>query len=98
MLPSKKPASSVLSETVVRQLACSLFADAPTERGRKVRLALAAMCLEARARSLPAETVVDGLQTAWRQAPVPHGMSDEQWALEYNDVLQCMILFFGPAA
>jgi hypothetical protein len=99
MLPFEKPIPSALSETVVRQLASSLFADASDERGPKVRRALAAMCLEAHARGLPAETVVTGLKTAWRQAPTPRGMTTDQWAREYYDVLgECMILFFGPAA
>jgi hypothetical protein len=97
MLPSEGPATSSLSETVVRQLTCSLYTAALDERRPKVRLALAAMCMEARARSLPTETVVDGLKTAWGQAPIPVGMSEEQWAREYDDVLECMIRFYGPA-
>lgn len=99
MLPSQQPATSALSETVVRQLACSLWAADAEERGPKARVALAAMCLEAHARGLPAETVVVALKAAWRQVPIPRGTSDEQWAREYYEMLgECMGLFFGPAA
>ncbi|MFL5608663.1 MAG: hypothetical protein ACJ8AD_19565 [Gemmatimonadaceae bacterium] len=83
----------------MRQLASSLWVVEPDERWPKVRLALAAMCLEAHARGLPAETVVRALKAAWSQVPIPSRMSSEKWAREYYDVLgECMVLFFGPAA
>jgi hypothetical protein len=98
MLPSQRLSPSALSETVIKQLAFSLWTADAGERCPKVRAALAAMCLEAHARGLPAETVVIALKAGWRQVRIPRGISDEEWAREYYGVLgDCMVLFFGPA-
>lgn len=96
MIPLQS-ATPALSDGLVDRL-CDALAAGRDGGAPEVEAALGAMCSEARARSLPPESIVLAMKTAWQRAARPRGLTDDEWSHAYYAAIgRCLTTYFESA-